>query len=65
MENISLIRLSEVIRRTGLSRSSIYAAISRKEFPPSIPLGARSVAWIEKEIAHWIEQRIAIKRQVA
>lgn len=54
-------RLPEVITRTGLSRSTIYAAIQRGEFPASVSLGGRGVAWLESEIAGCQAARI-IKR---
>lgn len=54
----TLLRLTDVIKRTGLSRSSIYLSISQGSFPASINLGARSVAWIESEIDQWIQDRI-------
>lgn len=54
----SLIRLPEVQRRTGYSKSWIYRLISQKCFPVPIKLGTRSIAFIESEIDAWIEQRI-------
>lgn len=48
------LRLPEV-----MSRSGIYAAIQRGEFPHSIPLGGQSVAWLEPEITAWQDARIA------
>jgi prophage regulatory protein len=65
MANEALLRLPEVIRRTGLSRSSIYSAIAKKEFPAPIALGARSVAWVESEVATFIEARISESRKRA
>lgn len=55
----SLMRLKEVIRRTGLSRSEIYRQIESNEFPKSIKIGERMVAWHSLEIDHWIAKRIA------
>ncbi len=52
------IRLPEVIARTGLKRSSIYAAVQAGTFPAQIPLGERAVGWDESEISAWIEARI-------
>lgn len=52
------LRLSDVIARTGLSRSSIYQKISEGNFPPNINLGSRSVGWLESEIDAWIQDRI-------
>lgn len=57
-----IIRLPAVLSRTGLSRSSVYAAISRNEFPASIPLGARSVGWLESDIDNWVRSRIDLSR---
>ena len=53
-----ILRLPEVIRCTGLSRSSIYLRMANHEFPESISLGGRAVGWLELEIAEWISDRI-------
>ncbi len=54
----TLIRLPEVIARTGLKRSSIYAAVQAGTFPAQIPLGARAVAWNSESIEQWIDEKI-------
>lgn len=54
-----LIRLKEVIKLTGKSRSSIYAD---KSFPQAIHIGARSVAWDEQEVLDWIAGRKALRQ---
>ncbi|PHR85432.1 MAG: transcriptional regulator [Colwellia sp.] len=53
-----LIRLNQVIARTGLSRSRIYQYISEDKFPSNVSLGGRSVAWVDSEISAWIENVI-------
>jgi prophage regulatory protein len=55
----SILRLPKVEGRVGLSRSAIYLAIQRKEFPSPIPIGARAVGWLESEIAEWLTSCIA------
>lgn len=50
----SLIRLPEVLRRTGLSRATIYRKIARAEFPAGVPLGANATAWYESDINRWV-----------
>jgi prophage regulatory protein len=57
-----IIRLPDVKARTGLSRSSIYAAISRGEFPSPLSLGARAVGWRLSDIEHWIDSRRPVGR---
>lgn len=58
----SLIRFSEVQKRTGYSKAWIYRLMSQKRFPASIKIGARAIAFIESEIDDWIEQRIVESR---
>lgn len=58
MEKQSLLRLPAVKARTGQSRSAIYAAIQRGEFPKPVPIGTRAVAWVESEIDDYIERQI-------
>lgn len=53
-----VLRLPEVEIVTGRKRSSIYEGIADGTFPAPIPLGAKSVGWIEDEIIDWQEQRI-------
>lgn len=35
----SLIRLSEVLKRTGYSKAWVYALMSRGQFPQSVKIG--------------------------
>ena len=59
---IRILRLPEVMARTGLSRSTIYVRLEQGRFPKPIPLGGRAVGWIESEIDAWIRDRIAESR---
>ena len=54
-----LIRIKEVISKTGLTRSRIYQYIGEDKFPASVSLGGRSVAWVESEVDQWIENVIS------
>ena len=62
MVSKTIIRLPEVMARTGLSRSTIYHKISNGEFPPPINLGLRAVGWIADEITDWINEQIKKSR---
>lgn len=54
----NVLRLPDVKRMTGLSRSSIYAMIENKAFPRQIVLGRRAVGWLESEIQDWLKARM-------
>lgn len=53
----TIIRLPEVMNRTSLSRSTIYAYIKKGMFPKPIKIGLRAVGWHESEIIDWIKSR--------
>ncbi|CNJ46052.1 zinc binding domain%3B DNA primase%2CPhage P4-associated%3B Replicative helicase RepA%2C Phage P4-associated [Yersinia enterocolitica] len=59
----SLIRLPEVLKRTGFSRPWIYKLLKQKRFPPPIKIGGRAIAFVESEVNDWIEQQIAHSRE--
>ncbi|ENF7815070.1 AlpA family transcriptional regulator [Enterobacter soli] len=61
----SLIRLSEVQRRTGYSKAWIYRLMADKRFPTSIKIGSRAIAFIESEVDEWINERIEASRKGA
>jgi prophage regulatory protein len=56
------LRLPEVKRLTGLSRSSIYLRIKAGQFPPPVRLGGRAVGWVEEEISRWARDRVLESR---
>jgi prophage regulatory protein len=53
-----IIRLREVIRCTGLARSTIYKFIEEGIFPGAVSLGGRAVGWVEEEVLDWVLARI-------
>ena len=56
------IKLPTVKSMTGLSKSSIYAMMKKGEFPNSIAIGNRAVAWVEAHIEQWIEEKISLSQ---
>ena len=58
-----LIRLEEVRNLTSLSRSAIYRKMKAKEFPQTVNLSDRSVAWVEEEIRSWIHDLIDARNE--
>lgn len=59
----SILRLPEVMKATGLSRSSVYAYIKENKFPSPRKLSERSVGWLLSDVNAWIESRIPTKQQ--
>ena len=62
-----ILRLKVVMRRTGLSRSTLYSLMNPKSkyydpsFPKRIYLTGRiggAIGFIESEVSQWIESRI-------
>ena len=60
--DITILRLPQVIARTGLSKSSIYAKVAAGEFPEPISLGARAVGWISDEVQAYLVARVEASR---
>ena len=55
-----LIRINDVVKLTGISKSYIYQLCKNQQFPQNIQLvhGGSSVAWVEEEVLQWIKSRI-------
>ncbi|NTV12335.1 MAG: AlpA family phage regulatory protein [Desulfobulbaceae bacterium] len=58
LEELAVLRLPEVIRLTGLCRSSIYEMMNKGLFPNSITLGHRAVGWVVRDVRSWLEARM-------
>lgn len=60
---VTILRLTQVITRTGLSKSNIYERLNPKSprydptFPERIKLGTSAVGWFESEIEAWLISR--------
>ena len=57
------LRLKQVVLTTAMSRSWIYAAIRRGQFPSPIRIGSRAVGWISDEVQSVISARISGKTE--
>lgn len=58
-EPLTLLRIKEVSKLTGMSRSSIYEKAKRGDFPKPIKLGPKTSAWIKREIDRHINDLAA------
>ena len=59
-----LVSMREVMRLTSLSRSTLYDLIRSQRFPSPIKATERRSAWVQSEIASWIDARV-LARNVA
>ncbi|MDI1276707.1 AlpA family transcriptional regulator [Methylobacter sp.] len=57
-----IIRLPQTIKKTGLSRSTIYSLIKAGNFPKQIRLSVRAMGFLESELDAWITSRAAASR---
>lgn len=52
-----VLKITQVTKDSGLSRSSVYSKMKDGTFPKPISLGARSVGWLDYEINEWIDSK--------
>jgi prophage regulatory protein len=56
---IHILRLAQVIERTGLKKTKIYELQSEGQFPMRVKITAHAVGWVEYEVQAWLAGRIA------
>lgn len=49
-----IVRLPEVLQRTGLSRATIYRKIRRGTFPRQEPISDQGVGWRQSDVSKWV-----------
>lgn len=55
-----ILRIEDVINRTGLAKATIYRQMAKGLLPQRLKLtgkGGRAVGWLESEINAWISSR--------
>ena len=58
-EAARIMRLTEVVRLTGLCKSSIYLLIKRNQFPSGVKIGKLASGWSSVSVQSWIESRLS------
>jgi len=56
-----LLRITEVLSISGLTRATLYREIAQHDFPAPLRISARSVAWLQDEVMQWVESRIQLR----
>ncbi|MBB1463612.1 AlpA family phage regulatory protein [Vibrio sp. SG41-7] len=54
-----LIRMREVLDKTGLSKATLYRLIAAGKFPASIQIAYRAVAWEESQVDDYLLNMIS------
>ncbi|MDP2588403.1 AlpA family phage regulatory protein [Vibrio splendidus] len=54
-----LIRIREVLDKTGLSKATLYRLIAAGKFPASIQIAYRAVAWEESQVDDYLLNMIS------
>lgn len=52
-----MLRPSEVMERTGLSRTTLWRRVRAGTFPPPVELGANAIGWRSSAIDAWLANR--------
>ena len=52
-----MLRPSEVMARTGLSRTTLWRRVRAGTFPPPTELGANAIGWPASSITAWLANR--------
>lgn len=60
-----VIRLPEVKRLSGLSRSTIYRLEAQGSFPSRIRISERTTGWYLHQVTSWLESRPTVSSKSA
>lgn len=60
MKTRIFLRLPEVCKRTGLSRSRLYEIIGDGQFAPGVPIGEKARAWPAEEVEELQRRQLAL-----
>ena len=58
--DLRILRITDVVERVGLSRSTVYLLIKLKAFPAPVKIGGCS-CWLICDIENWIEKKFSMR----
>jgi prophage regulatory protein len=61
MPQVQMLRLSAVLEKTGLSRSTVHRLEAQGKFPRRASLSGNAVGYLNTEIEEWIIDRLAAR----
>lgn len=53
-EASSILRITKVLQRTGLTRATLYRKIADGSFPRQVQIATNCVGWRESEVDAWL-----------
>ena len=53
------LRINEILKTTGLSRSQIYVLVGKGQFPKQVKVSDKASAWLASEVEAWMNERVA------
>ncbi|WP_313807577.1 helix-turn-helix transcriptional regulator [Sphingobium sp.] len=56
-----ILRISEVLRLTGLSRATVYRKIANGTFPRQMSLSENASGWHASEVSRWVANPAAYR----
>ena len=57
LELLVLLRIRDLIQKTGMSRSTIYRRIADGSFPPPVHPSPGIAAWRAEDIRNWLDRQ--------
>jgi len=60
---MNILNAKAVIKKTGLSRTTIWRLERKGEFPLRVALSDRRIGWKEEEVIKWLESRDTVENQ--
>lgn len=54
----NFLRITDVMKMTGIAKSTIWLWVSEDKFPQPIKLSPRITVWEEEKIEYWMKQKL-------
>lgn len=58
MSQNRFIRMPDLRKKVGLSKSQIYKLIQQDEFPEPVKLGKKVSVWVDSEVDEWMSKQV-------
>jgi prophage regulatory protein len=63
--NERILRIKEVMARTGLKRTTLYAKINHGTFPRQLRISERCTGWRQSDIEKWLRDPTGYRSDMA